>query len=151
MMRRIILFLLILILYSQVCLAESFFPSTNELFGQTMPSISFITGREADAEEKVEGGTIYLYQDFSAHEYTAFSKYLAEEGCTVVQASIENKVLTAQITKENGTVTIEYDYPARMATMFYPDNNRKEETTDNIFIAIKNFTTNQNAMKCYRC
>ena len=134
-MKRSIIILLLFILSTHVCMAESFFPSTNKLFGQTMPSISSITGREADVEEKVAGGTIYSYQVFSAHEYTAFSKYLAEEGCTVVQASIENKVLTAQITKENGTVTIEYDYPARMATMFYPDNTRKEETTDNIFIA----------------
>ena len=106
-MKRSIIILLLFILSTHVCMAESFFPSTNKLFGQTMPSISSITGREADVEEKVAGGTIYSYQDFSAHEYTAFSKYLAEEGCTVVQASIENKVLTAQITKENGTVTIE--------------------------------------------
>ena len=136
MMKRIVIILLVVfIVISHVCLAEPFFPSTNELFGQTMPSISSINGRDADAEEMVDEGTVYTYQDFSAHEYTAFSKYLAEQDCTVEQTSVDNKVLTTQISKGNGTVLFQYDYPAKVATMLYPNNTRKEEETGSLFLA----------------
>ena len=134
-MKRFVIILLVFMVFSRVALAESFFPSTNELFGQTMPSVSSVTGREADAEEMVDADTIYTYQDFSAHEYTAFSKYLAEQGCTVELVSVDDKVLTVQISKGSGTVTFKYDYPAREATMIYPDSTRKEDMTGRLFLA----------------
>ena len=135
MMKRIVIILLVFFVFSHGCLAESFFPSTDELFGQTMPSISSVIGREADSEEKKEEGEVYSYLDFSAHDYAAFSKYLANKGCTSEQVSLENKILKVLISKGTGTITFTYDYPNRMATVLYPDNTRKEDMSDDLYSA----------------
>ncbi len=131
-MKRNIIILLFLILFTHVCMAESFFPSTNELFGQVMPSISSVTGKEANAEEKTEDGTKYTYNGFSTQDYTAFSKYLAKQGCSVDQVTVNNKVLVVIITKDNSSITFTYDFPCRVASMLYPANTRKEDASDSL-------------------
>ena len=66
----------LLVLVVPLTLAEGFFPSTDELFGTAMPSLTSTLNRPSDGKEEVDGGQRLIYREVAAEDYVAFSALL---------------------------------------------------------------------------
>jgi len=127
-MRIGLVFLLVIaIMMTSFSMAEGFFPSTNELFGQAMPSLSSTLNRQADEVKEVDGGQQVIFRNISAEDYIAFSAYLGKLDCTAENVAIEDGVLTADITMDGGKFIFAYDDQEGVATLFYPNGTREED------------------------
>jgi len=128
----------LILMISVLCLgafAEGFFPSTDVLFGQAMPSLTVVIGHTPDEEQHTDEGTLVIYRKLTGAEYTAFSQYLAGTECTLESSSIDDGVLTAIITKGDGRITFTYDDMTGTASILYPSGNRIEDAKQD---AVKN-------------
>ena len=117
----------LIVLVVPLTLAEGFFPSTDELFGTAMPSLTSTLNRSSDGKEEVDGGQRLIYREVTAKDYVAFSAYLGKLGCVVESTDVTNGVLTADIAMGDGRITFTWDDEAGIATVFYPEGTREED------------------------
>lgn len=117
---------LLIMLTCGIACAESFFPRTSELFGAYMPSLQMAIGREPNAVDEINEGTIKTFQDFSIADYQAFCSYLEKSGCELSEQDSNSHIYTAVISRGGGRCTFTYDATSRVATILYPTDTREE-------------------------
>ena len=106
--------------------AGSLFPSADSLFGVAMPDMRFAIGREPDSVDKTAESETHIYTDFTAAEYTLFSRYLAAENVTLKSFGTEMSLFTAELELNGGTIIMKYDSVSWVAWIIYPENTRPE-------------------------
>lgn len=134
MKRRVVCLVFSLILLLQIqAYSSSFFPTTDELFGQVMPAISSAIGQPPSTVDAVDDGILETYNDFIDRNYQQFGRYCAGIGCKVSDWNTENGILTMELSKGKGSITFQYDRQQSIATVFYPATTRIEETMDTTY------------------
>lgn len=117
----------IIVIFRITALADSgLFPKGDELFGVTMPDLRFVINREPDSAEMTEAGELLSYSDFSVSEYKLFGRYANAEGVKLGQQEYQNDTLTVELLKDGSSITFQYCYKDRKATLFYPKGVRRE-------------------------
>ena len=107
--------------------AESLFPSSDELFGVTMPDIRYAAGRAADEQQKNDDSQTFAYSAFTIQDYAALDAYLASAGLRVKDHTLADDTLKVVLEKDGADITLRYNYPERKASMFYPKGTRLEK------------------------
>lgn len=121
--------LMLLTLFYSVPASSSsgLFPKSDTLFGVTMPDIRFVLDREADDTEETPEGEKLIYTSFTPTDYEAFGAYAKAAGMKMGEQSCQDGILTAVLSKDGSTITFQYCYADRMASVFYPTGVRKEQ------------------------
>ena len=127
MRKKIVSLILSVILLISYCNAESFFPTTDEMFGITMPSVAYAIDRGPSTTTSNDEGLTESYELFTLNDYDLFGRYIANAGCRCDEYTIENGILTISIKKDDATITFTYDIKNQTAFIHYPKNTRPEK------------------------
>ena len=125
--KKIISLILMMTLLISNCNAEGFFPTTDEMFGVTMPSVAYAINRDPSTTISDDKGLSETYESFTLDDYDLLGKYLANSGCVCDEYAVENGILTIPIKKDDATITFSYDIKNEIASINYPDNTRQEK------------------------
>lgn len=125
-------FAIVLSCFFSVASASGLFPSMNEMLGTAMPSVGLAIGRDADAQEETEAGSLETYRSFSGEDYIAFGGYLAGIGATVKEYSSEGNTMTAVISARDSEMSFSYDWVERKAVATYPSGTRAETEKESV-------------------
>ena len=89
--------------------AAGLLPSADSLFGVTMPDMRFAIEREADEIENSDKGQTYIFHSFTNADYQNLDRYLASDGMKLKASSAENKMIHADLEKEDAVIACTYD------------------------------------------
>ena len=107
--------------------AAGLLPTIGETFGEKLPSIRKILQRDPDSTVNLDdGGNQLTFNNVTEDEYSAFSTYLAEYGCIVVNYSVEGSTINAEIAKDTAVFTFSYDHSDGTVILTYPANTEEE-------------------------
>ena len=119
---------LTLILMIFTASAGGLFPSMDEMFGISMPSVGLAIGRPADVQE--ETGEMYL--NFNGEDYLAFGQYLAGTGAKVTDYSVESGAMTATISARDASMIFLFNWSDKIAVVIYPSGTRAETEKESV-------------------
>lgn len=115
-----ILFLMVLCTTISISTAEVL-PPINELFETNMPNMENALQRDADRTEELDNGSIQMtFFDVGAQEFDVCNTYLGNSDCEVSSISMEDGVMTAQLTREGRLFSFNYDQAAQALVLTYP-------------------------------
>lgn len=118
---------LLMLLCGTTAMASGLFPKSEELFGVIMPDIRFAVGREPDSIEKGSDGETFVYQSFTPSDYDAYGQYAKAEGLKLKHQDVTDGTLTAELEKDGSSITFQYNYAKKEASVFYPADVRREK------------------------
>lgn len=96
-------------------------PDLQEAMGAILPRISTALLRYPDSEENSEEIYREVYQNFSQEDYSVFSAYLLDKGCTVGDYYVNDSgELVISLSIGTSTFTFTYDQVGNRAIMDYP-------------------------------
>lgn len=101
--------------------------------GGVMPSAEFAIDRKPDKQRSEDEGTTLEWDSFSDEDYAAFSSYLGETGATA-NNSIDDGVLSSDISLNGGSIRFVFDWNLQKATVFYPEGTSPETTRWNVLV-----------------
>ena len=121
MFRRIGIFCIVFIMVISASSANAggLFPSTDEMFGKAMPSLSLVLQRSPDQKNEEESGQSETYKNFTPDDYLAFGQYLAGVGATVTSYSADENAITVPISVRNDSMQFVYDWEKKTGTVTY--------------------------------
>ena len=125
-------FAIVLSCFFSVASASGLFPGMDDMFGTSMPSVGLAIGRDADAQEETEAGSLETYRSFSGEDYIAFGRYLAGIGATIKEYSAEGNTMTAVISARGSEMSFSYDWVERKAVATYPSGTRAETEKESV-------------------
>ncbi len=134
MFRRIGIFCIVFLMVLSVSSAGAggLFPSTDEMFGKAMPSLSLVLQRAPDQKSEDESGLSETYGNFTPDDYLAFGRYLAGVGATVTSCSAGENAITVPISVRDDTMTFVYDWEKKTGTVIYRTGTRAETEKENV-------------------
>ena len=100
-------------------IADGLFPSSGQLFGEVMPSVALAIGRTADADDAT-------WSDFTEEEYRMLGQYLAGDGCSLADTTVEGTVVTFTVSKNDAKMTVIYEPGQQKLNVRYSDGCRIE-------------------------
>ena len=102
-------------------------PDLQEAMGAILPRVSSALLRYPDSNESSEGYYQEVYQNFSQDDYTVFSTYLLDKGCTVGNYYVDNTgALVIPLSIQGTEFIFTYDQVGRRAIIEYPINAQLE-------------------------
>ena len=122
-MKKALSFILALCMLCGSCtaLAGGFLPSINQVYGVDMPSLSYVLRRLPDGTEELpDGGSKVTYMNVTEADYDAFSTYLGDYGCTLLDYAEGDNGLCFTLEKEGCSFTFEYSNLSGIAVLTYP-------------------------------
>lgn len=122
-MKKALSFILALCMLCSSCtaLAGGFLPSINQVYGVDMPSLSYVLQRLPDSTEELpDGGSKVTYMNVTEADYDAFSTYLGDYGCTLLDYAEGDNGLCFTLEKEGCSFTFEYSNLSGIAVLTYP-------------------------------
>lgn len=133
-MKRILSLITAAILLLSAVSAEGLFPGFTSLFGTEsdveMPSLSAVVLRPADEESTdADGNRTVTYRNVSGNEFDLFSQYLVGFGCTLSDYSVEEKVMTAEIAKDDAVFSFTYNAVSGDCILTYPHGTHEEDVS----------------------
>ena len=122
-MKKALSFILALCMLCGSCtaLAGGFLPSINQVYGVDMPSLSYVLRHLPDSTEELpDGGSKVTYMNVTEVDYDAFSTYLGDYGCTLLDYAEGDNGLCFTLEKEGCSFTFEYSNLSGIAVLTYP-------------------------------
>ena len=122
-MKQALSFILALCMLCGSCtaLAGGFLPSINQVYGVDMPSLSYVLRHLPDSTEELpDGGSKVTYMNVTEVDYDAFSTYLGDYGCTLLDYAEGDNGLCFTLEKESYSFTFEYSNISGIAVLTYP-------------------------------
>ena len=106
---------------------ESVLPDSS-LICAVMPSLSATLLRRPDSRTALADGSARLeYQNVSESDFDAFNIYLAEYGCELKDYALNDKTLSATLTKDGESFSLVYDSLTGKCSLTYPLGTHVEE------------------------
>ena len=128
---QIITFLLAMIFLPMTCSVrgEGILPSLTDTVGIAMPSLGEALGRYPDSEtDNADGSVTELYTNISESDFNTFSIYLEQQEAELVDYSVKNGILTAEIRVKGASFNLEYESKSGEAKVTYPAGTFDERT-----------------------
>ncbi|MBO2517082.1 MAG: hypothetical protein CW338_07425 [Clostridiales bacterium] len=128
-MKRIIALLLSVILLLPLVSAQAggLLPSSQEVFGTYMPSMTLALGKTAAKDEKAGDSRVITCIPFTDADYAAFGAYVDAWGCTAGNYESDGGSVTIPLKKGDAVITFTYDRANGSASVTYPKGTRPEE------------------------
>jgi len=129
-MKRIIVFVLMLLLILPSAMASSLFslPTITKDKDEAAPSYGVMADVTPDSTRTLKDGTrVQLYQDVSGNDYLDFGTLLADRGYGVAQQSASGSVVSAVVEKGSISFQVDYDQKKCQLTVSYPAGVEIEE------------------------
>lgn len=114
----------VMVLVMQMAFADGLFPSVNQMFGEKVPSVALILGREAQSDTTSDNVHTLVFTEFSVKDYEKLSVGLAAQNCNLNSSQPHSNSAVAVVMSGNNRITITYDYPNAKLTVAYPTNVR---------------------------
>ena len=96
-------------------------PGSQQIFGHYLPSLSYVLRCLPDiTEELPDGGSKVTYMNVTEADYDAFSTYLGDYGCTLLDYAEGDNGLCFTLEKEGCSFTFEYSNISGIAVLTYP-------------------------------
>lgn len=133
MKKRILIYITVFIMICPIVssMANSLFPSSDELFGSYMPAFSSIDDRLPSTSSDEEG-IIETYDSFTDADYYSFSKYLADTGCSLGDYKTEDSRIIIIVQRDGCRLRFEYDRGNLIARIIYLDDTRPEKEKSDV-------------------
>ena len=128
-LQRISCFLVIVLIIASAIPAEAtgLFGSFDELYGVPMPSLNSLIGRNADSEELTDEGKWVTWNSIDDSVYLSFSRYLAANGYSAGEWSMDGDVLSGTVASSSMTLPWKYNAAEYTLSLLYPSNSREED------------------------
>ena len=95
-------------------------PTQKEAFLCHMPDLAAAAGKTAAKTSKTNnGGTVLTYTDVTENDYNSLSRALYAAGCSLEGYSLSGSSLTASVKKEEGEMSLVYDYTRQTLQLTY--------------------------------
>ena len=119
--------LITIVLSCSAAHASGLFPKSDQLFGITMPDISFAIGRIEDQSQTVELGEQVFFSGFTPNDYETTGKYFKVEDLELNDYSVSDGMLEIELSKDGASIGFQYNYEKKEAVIFYPEGTRREK------------------------
>ncbi len=108
---------------------EGLLGTYDDLYGSPMPSPEYVIGREADVRnDGYDSGFLLGWKPAFDSDYLSFSLYLDANKCELTSWDLVDGVLTCVITKNEKSITVNYDRLNAAISVIYPQGTRAEST-----------------------
>lgn len=125
--RRLATFAVVLCLTVSMAYGEGLFPSFEKIFVE-LPSFQMVAKRTPDDEFLLEDGSrSIVFKNVTEDEFNAFSKYIAEYGCTLDHYVMEDMIFSAEVVYETVKFKFIYSFVTKEANLIYPAGSLEEK------------------------
>ncbi len=130
--RRFFSLCFVLIMFVSTASAEGLFPTINQMFGISMPSIGVTLGQSANETVENESGKHEVYTAFTYDNYVAFGIYLNGVGAVLEDTQVTDSAITATISVRGASMQFTYDWQTQTASVIYPSGTRPETEIETV-------------------